>query len=113
MTKRKGSVLIQTVVICLVLSYIAVSITRWAMGRYTQSAGRYSGSAASMEGNAEIGTFFSVVDPESEMPCADSSFDGSPNSFKVSIKCSKKVNSNQYTVSLEAGGEEKKNPFVN
>lgn len=33
--KREGSVLLQTLVMCVILSFIAVSLTRWALGRYS------------------------------------------------------------------------------
>lgn len=34
-TVRKGSVLLQTLVMCMVLSYIAVTLTQWILSRYT------------------------------------------------------------------------------
>lgn len=35
---RDGSVLLQTLVICMVLSYIAVTLTQWILARYTSSS---------------------------------------------------------------------------
>jgi hypothetical protein len=32
---RRGTVLLQTLIICLLLSYISISITRWVLQRYT------------------------------------------------------------------------------
>lgn len=43
--KRKGSVLLQTLVMCVVLSFIAVSITRWALARYSSAARNFNDSA--------------------------------------------------------------------
>lgn len=58
--KREGSVLLQTLVMCVILSFIAVSLTRWALGRYSAVNKTYSDSSfngAAMQG---IGNNFSV-----------------------------------------------------
>lgn len=38
MLKRKGSVLLQTLVMCIILSYIAVTLTQWVLSRFTSSS---------------------------------------------------------------------------
>lgn len=35
--KRRGSVLLQTLVMCIILSYIAVTLTQWVLSRFTSS----------------------------------------------------------------------------
>lgn len=58
-TFRRGSVLLQTLVMCIVLSFIAVSITRWALSRYTGSNRTYLDSMMTEGTNKSISHAFS------------------------------------------------------
>lgn len=114
MKKRKGSVLLQTLTVCVILAYIAVSLVGWVMGRYTQSAKSFSASAANLEANAEIGTYLSTIDPNynGNISCINGSNNGSPNGFSYTFQCRSVGNSNIYTLKLSEGGKVKPNIFV-
>ena len=43
---RKGSVLLQTLVICLLLAYVSISVTKWVLQRYSGVANTYRGNMA-------------------------------------------------------------------
>lgn len=102
----------QTLILCLVLSYVAVALVKWTMARYMQSSSRYSTSAGTMEGSAEVGTYLSTMDPSaSSMPCAGYRDEGSPNGFQVTLSCTKRGKANQYTFTLKSGGSIKNNGF--
>ena len=60
--KRKGSVLLQTLVMCVILSFIAVSLTRWALGRYSAVNRTYSDSSFNGAAMKGIGSNFSAFD---------------------------------------------------
>lgn len=113
MMKRKGSVLLQTLVICIVLAYVAVSLTKWTIGRYAISSGSFEGSAAVLDGSGEIGAYISSIDPDNGiLPCSSKSSDGSPNAFSYDLSCSNAGNSKVYTISLNKNGKTKDSSFA-
>lgn len=113
MMKRKGSVLLQTLVICIVLAYVAVSLTKWTIGRYAASSGSYEGSAAVLDGAGEMGTYLASMDPDNgSLPCRSASSDGSPNAFSYNLSCSNAGNSNAYTIALSKDGKTKDSSFA-
>ena len=115
MKKRKGSVLLQTLTICIILSYIAVSLTLWTMGRYTQGSNAYYRSAANLEGHAEVGTYLSTLDPAyktGSINCINGSNNGSPNGFSYTVQCRTIGKTNLYVFKFNEGGKYQKNIFV-
>lgn len=111
---RKGSVLLQTLVICIVLSYIAIAITKWALGRYTESSHVFVGSSASLESQGQMYTYLSRIDPCSATPpCVNTSGDGSPNSFSYGLSCENKGNVKLYKINLDTDGKSDNAPYAN
>lgn len=78
---RDGSVLLQTLVICMVLSYIAVTLTQWVLSRYTSAyslsdtmeLGSMGYDAHSHEFSSYVSACFSGSSPSSEA-CSGTSF---------------------------------------
>lgn len=92
MTKRNGSVFLQTLVICIVLSYIAVSLTKWALGRYVTSSSSYANANSYMKSSALAGTYISLMNPaSSSIPCASSQ----------NIQCESSGGINKYSFTMD------------
>ncbi|MCR4819508.1 MAG: hypothetical protein K5838_00100 [Elusimicrobiales bacterium] len=92
MTKRNGSVFLQTLVICIVLSYIAVSLTKWALGRYATSSASYANANSYMKSSALAGTYISLMNPaSSSIPCASSQ----------NIQCESSGDINKYSFTMD------------
>ena len=110
--KRKGSVLLQTLVMCIVLSYVAVSLTKWGLSRYYVTNSSYTSSAANLEGSAGVNVYFSKMPTASNIPCTDKTYNQSPNAFKYSLKCSATTsNVNKYEFDLSGGNKSTNTPF--
>lgn len=43
---RDGTVLLQTMIICLLLAYVSISVTKWVLQRYTGVINTYRGNMA-------------------------------------------------------------------
>ena len=103
----------QTLVICIVLAYVAVSLTKWTIGRYAISSGTFEGSAAVLDGSGEMGAYISSIDPDNGvLPCSSKSSDGSPNAFSYNLSCSNAGNSKAYTIALNKNGKTKDSPLA-
>ena len=81
---RDGSVLLQTLVICMVLSYIAVTLTQWILARYTSSSSLSDTMELSSMGYDAPSHDFSAVLSScfsgNQSDCADTDFS---NSYSV------------------------------
>ena len=110
--KRKGSVLLHTLVMCIVLSYIAVALTRWGMSRYLTVNNTYTGSATTMESSAGVNVYLSKISPDETIPCATKTYNASQNAFKYSVKCKTTGQVKRYEFKLTADGTAStKSPF--
>lgn len=59
--KRKGSVLLQTLVMCVVLSFIGVMLTQWILARYSSSSRLYNDTTTTNGGIHGISNNFSIA----------------------------------------------------
>lgn len=85
----------QTLVICIVLSYIAVSLTKWALGRYATSSASYANANSYMKSSALAGTYISLMNPaSSSIPCASSQ----------NIQCESSGDINKYSFTMDNVG---------
>ena len=57
--RRRGSVLLQTLIMCIVLSYIAVNLTQWVLSRFTSSSKLHDNTAGTNMLNAKQNVVFS------------------------------------------------------
>ena len=111
--KRKGSVLLQTLIMCIVLSYVAVSIAKWGMARYLVGNTSYTSSSAKLESSAGMNVYFSKMPQEGAIPCVSSSHHSSQNAFSYSLKCQTTGNVQRYefTLSSDNAVYSENNPF--
>ena len=102
MVKRKGSVLLQTLVMCVVLSFIAVSITRWVFARYSSSTRNFNDSAVNGARFKVVNHDFSYASIQnSTTNCVTNVGSGTTTEgAQYSVSCTSSGNTSKYTYTI-------------
>lgn len=100
--KRKGSVLLQTLVMCVVLSFIAVSITRWVFARYSSAARNYNDSSINGAQFKVVNHDFSYASIQnSSSNCLTNVGNGTTaEGARYSVSCTSSNNVSKYTYTI-------------